>query len=379
MSTVSAAIFVCMLLLILAHSSASELKPEASDPYTNCWVSAVGSESRGNLENWGAHDALHRESVYCSRLATVKALHRAIDGFLARGLCRLDGGTFCRFGRDGQPWSEGRSAFSGSDGEWAISGHSGDSEDHTRFLFDAAFRIAPGRVCEVGFNAGHSAITLMIAAKPNATYLAFDLPRLNEGANEELFELVKLWLGAPSQMDIRWGNAGETIPKHLDSVAAQTRENAVGAYRSPQLCDIVFYDGAHDVISVLDGLMGLRKMSNRAKSFVILDDVRCDGALCGHSTVAWDFLIWAGIIEEGRCARTQSKYTQGSTADFGACVGRYRWGQSAARCSVFDAWCVARSYSVPYELEKSSKEWLACCFGAGSHTRAGDNSLILGH
>lgn len=349
--------------------------------------------------------------TYEARWAVARALHRVIDGYLARSLCRLDGGALCKVGRDSRPFPEGRGAFAGSDGEWAVSGHSGESEEHTRFLFDAAFRRAPRRVCEVGFNVGHSAVTLLTAAGANSSYLGFDLPRLNVGVNEEFFELLRLWLGG-ERLEIRWGDAGLTIPRYLAeaSAAALTRPSPPpapaaamvrgGAARGAS-CDLLFYDGAHDALSVLRGLSLLRKLAAVGPdTLVILDDVRCSGPLCGHSALAWDFMVWAGQIREERCQSARSVHARARAAgdageddsdfDFGACLGRFRWGPAAAGCAVFDARCVLNSYE-DYRAESGAAgppagaaeaargaRWSKCCLSRQPSPELGPASVVVG-
>lgn len=290
-----------------------------------------------------------RECEYHQRWALARATHRAIDAFLARGLCRLDAGALCRTGRDGRPFLEGRAAFRGSDGEWAVSGHSGESTSHTRFLFDAAFLHSPKRICEVGFNVGHSAASLLIAAGGNASYLGFDLPRLNPGANQEFFEMLKLWLGPEHRLEMMWGDASLSIQSYLD------RSQAVSA------CDLLFYDGAHDVLSVLRVLPQLRRLAAPSRAIIIIDDVRCNGPLCGHSALAWDFLVWAGLIEEVHCQSSRSAHAALEGDDFGACLGRFKWGAQAANCPRFDARCVAGTYVDGDSRSDRDEEWSKCC------------------
>lgn len=298
--------------------------------------------------------AEERQCDYAVRWATVRTLHQVMDGFLARTLCRLDGGSRCQVGRDGRPFYEGRTAFAGSDGEWAVSGHSGESVQHTKFLFDIAFQHAPKHVCEVGFNVGHSAVTLLVGAGSNTSYLGFDLPRLNQGVNEEFFEMVKIWIGAHHKLEMRWGDAGVLVPHFL-------AQEGVGD------CELVFYDGAHDVLSVLRLLPLLKQLAvhSSRRALVVVDDVRCSGPLCGHSALAWDFLVWAGIIEEIRCQASRSVRAAASALvgdDFGACLGRFVWGSRATRCSSFNARCVAKTYQEPYVPGGSNTAaWLSCC------------------
>lgn len=313
---------------------------------------ALGLSSRGSCALGAellAAACSTRQCEYTARWEVVRSLHRAIDGFLARGLCRLDVGTLCRVGRDGRPFVEGRGRFAGTDGEWAISGHSGDSSEHTRFLFDVAFERAPARICEVGFNAGHSAATLLVAAGRNSSYLGFDLSVLNPGTNEELFELFRAWMDPSHRLEMHWGDARSTMSHYL----ADRGRGGAG-------CDLLFYDGPHDAVSVLHNLPLLRGLASRSRPLIIIDDVRCTEVLCGHSSFAWDFLVWAGLIKEIRCRSARSVHATSSGNDFGACVGEFQWGQPAASCSTFDSMCVVRTYSES-PGGGLAEAWSACC------------------
>ncbi|CAJ1432144.1 unnamed protein product, partial [Effrenium voratum] len=258
----------------------------------------------------------------------LEVLHRAIDAFLQRHACRLDRGQLCARGRDGRPFAQGREAF-GWDG-WAVSGHTGESPEQTAFLFEVAASLAPSAICEVGFNAGHSAATLLAAGPENASYLGFDWPILNPGLNEELFELLRLWLPG-HKMEMYWGDAYPKLLQHL-------------AKEEGASCDLIFLDGPHDLLQVLKLLVLLRRLARKGTAYVLLDDVRCDSDMCEHSAIAWDFLRWLGILRELRCRASGGR---------GACLGRFLWGR--LRCGAFDARCVGRLGRL------GRAEWAACC------------------
>eukprot|EP00929_Paragymnodinium_shiwhaense_P091259 TRINITY_DN51285_c0_g1_i1.p1 TRINITY_DN51285_c0_g1~~TRINITY_DN51285_c0_g1_i1.p1 ORF type:complete len:374 (-),score=58.50 TRINITY_DN51285_c0_g1_i1:371-1492(-) len=339
-------------------------------------VLAVAGDSSSSLAGGGLRAALQlvglgeREAPceYEVRWQRVKGWHQTIDTYLARTLCRLDEGVYCRTGRDRRPYQDGRSSFPGSDGEWAISGHTGESETSTRFLFDVAFLQAPRRVCEVGFNVGHSAVTLLVAAGANASYLGFDMSVLNPGVNEEFFEMLKRWLGAERDMEMHWGDAEEQLDAYLSEPLAAGSEKA---------CDLIFYDGRHDFLAVLPMIVLLRRLASGRRPLLVVDEVRCGHRLCGHGSWAWDFFIWLGALEEIACRSSASRTAaaaayrdalDGSSGeehlDFGLCVGELLRGprfNARKRCGVFDAACVARSYREDYPAGYGEEVWPRCC------------------
>lgn len=290
-----------------------------------------------------------RNFEYEHRWLMARTLHRVIDDFLARYLCRLDHGELCNTGRDGQPFEAGIiTEATNKTGAWAVSGHSGESERVTTLLFDAAFKRAPRRICEVGFNVGHSAVTLLAAAGRNASYLGFDLPILNPQVNLEFFDMITAWFGEGRSLEMRWGDARDTVPRYL----VETRTDEV----VKPACELTFYDGPHDVVSVLKLLPLLRQLSASSRSIILVDDVRCAMPVCNHSALAWDFLAWAGFLREISCVSDD-----GPEPVYGACLGEFLRGPSAIRCSRFDTRCVAATYDVPARGGLRETEWQKCC------------------
>ena len=276
-----------------------------------------------------------------------------LNAFLSHWACKLESGKYCQLGRDGRPFQAGRGSFDGSDGEWAVSGHSGESAEQTKFLFEVAARISPRQICEVGFNAGHSALTLLVGSGENSSYLGFDWSKLNPGLNEELFRMIRSWFPR-RDMKILWGDAYPNIQAFLTAEAG-TGEG---------LCDLIFFDGPHDVLQVLKFMPLLRSLARRSRPFLLVDDVECSSPICLHSTLAWHFLVWMGIVISIDCRATGTK--RGSK-DMGACLGRFQWGQ-AVRCQAFDARCVAHTLGMSYQQQQ--ERWHQCCLTLAAATPA---------
>jgi hypothetical protein len=153
------------------------------------------------------------------------------------------------------------------------------------------------RVCETGFNAGHSAVVLLSAlhsalatqggaafsADTNATrveYVGFDL-----GDNEWTAPAAQ-WINRslfPGELDLVVGDSSKTIPLALGTTASPLRRTSrrggggrtrVSLATVPAQCDVVSIDGNHTVGGVVADWLALRHHLNRAYgSLVLFDDV----------------------------------------------------------------------------------------------------------
>eukprot|EP00931_Biecheleriopsis_adriatica_P114732 TRINITY_DN90645_c0_g1_i1.p1 TRINITY_DN90645_c0_g1~~TRINITY_DN90645_c0_g1_i1.p1 ORF type:complete len:702 (-),score=50.07 TRINITY_DN90645_c0_g1_i1:497-2602(-) len=286
---------------------------------------------------------LEQSTSYTSRYSQMQQLHRIIDDYLDRSLCRLDNGSLCQHGR-----TMSRSSFNGSDGRWGVSGHTGDLQQITKLLFDTAFSVKPRRICEVGFNVGHSAVTLLTASGTGSSYLGFDLPIINPGVNELFFSMLQSWL-PEHQLAMNWGDEAESIPAYVASLKGHEAK-----------CELVFYDGSHTLNRMLHVLPLLHQLSIPGAA-IIVDDVRCPQPQCRDSTYAYEFLIWAGFIEELRCKTEHVGWLGWRT---GQCIGRFHWPE-AVRCPKIDRKCVSRVFkqnrSTHGSFVNRPEAWPRCC------------------
>lgn len=85
-------------------------------------------------------------------------------------------------------------------------------------------------VCEIGFNAGHSAVMFLSAGK-NIRLTSFDMGKLPWSSDmvERIHQLF------PGQFKYIKGNSREIIPQYMDKVKSGTADS----------CDIMFVDGDH--------------------------------------------------------------------------------------------------------------------------------------
>lgn len=94
-----------------------------------------------------------------------------------------------------------------------IEGFSGQVPAEVQFLYENSKRERPATICEIGFNAGHSAATLMAGSADTVpTYYGFDIgmhlyAAPNFGTLKSIFN---------DRMHITWGDSTQTVGKYFD-------------------------------------------------------------------------------------------------------------------------------------------------------------------
>jgi hypothetical protein len=135
------------------------------------------------------------------------------------------------------------------------------------------------RVCQVGFNAGHSAIAFLLA-RPNVELVSFDLLEHPYGRPAEAFVATAF----PGRHRVFAGPSNRTL---LEFAMAHPEER----------CDLAFVDGAHTEEAAFEDLM---LMSLLAPT-VVMDDVGCQSNFCDGPAKAWQRMQDAGRIREHLC------------------------------------------------------------------------------
>ena len=143
---------------------------------------------------------------------------------------------------------------------FSMMGHIG-TEDEQLVAYSRAVleRWRVRAVCEVGFNAGHSAALFLALTSPqNATYLAFDL--FNQGYSSRALEFIsKLF---PGRVRTFAGLSQKTIPKHRQML---------------QHCDVWSLDGSHDegaIVDLRNAFAASASLATPVRSpLVLMDDV----------------------------------------------------------------------------------------------------------
>lgn len=165
-------------------------------------------------------------------------------------------------------------------------GSIGWSQVQQAYYYRVAAHPAVRRICEVGFNAGHSS-ALWLTANPTARVDTFDLfDRTTMAAMVANYELLRARF--PGRLHSHRGDSLRSVP------AAQLEEP----------CDLVHVDGKHDYPhAVLDTVHLMAK--SRPSALYLFDD-QCDaeGGCAGHNSyaaarpaLATCDLVKAGLLE----------------------------------------------------------------------------------
>lgn len=153
----------------------------------------------------------------------------------------------------------------------------------------------PLRICEVGLDAGHSAVR-WLCAFPEATLVSFDLFEHNAS-------------------HIAAGFLSRSFPGRFRVVGGDTRNTLPAANHVRLNCDIISIDGGHTEEVARNDINRLRPHAS-TKHALLIDDVRCAWWLCRDPTRVWVDAIAAGLIVEHRC--------EVHRCCRGWCAGRYR-------------------------------------------------------
>lgn len=135
-----------------------------------------------------------------------------------------------------------------------------------------------GTVCEIGFNAGHSALRFL--AQSNASVYEFDLGAHHYSKVSANF-LSKAF---PERFHIAWGDSRTTVP-------AFHRKN-------PSVrCDLLVVDGFHSYSAAKADLENFRMLA-AVDHVLIIDDTPCNQEWCHGPTKAWADKVSEGCIKQ---------------------------------------------------------------------------------
>jgi predicted O-methyltransferase YrrM len=177
--------------------------------------------------------------------------------------------------------------FLSQKGARIIEGHSGGSPGQTADL--ARLAALPGirRIMEIGFNAGHSADTIL-SANPRAQLVSFDI------GLHECVPVAKEYVDAryPGRHRLIIGDSQATVPRYVLDHPGDT-------------FDMIFIDGGHEGPVPLADLRNCARLAHQ-DTIVIMDDIVYDTRLSDfynvQPTQAWRQMIQEGRIVEKRYA-----------------------------------------------------------------------------
>ena len=125
-------------------------------------------------------------------------------------------------------------------------------------------------ICEIGFNAGHSALG-WLSANPDAKVTMFDLWEHTYNAKAEEFIRLQTDLH-PDRMKIIKGSSLETVKKYH-------AENP--RFR----CDVISIDGGHSYDIAVKDVDNMKFLANQFFNILLIDDTNCDKTWCVDSTI----------------------------------------------------------------------------------------------
>ncbi|CBJ29255.1 conserved unknown protein [Ectocarpus siliculosus] len=107
------------------------------------------------------------------------------------------------------------------------------------------------KICEVGFNAGHSSLNWLLNSRPSTKVLAFDL-----GEYEYMRHALDfLQMVFPGRLEVLIGHSTVTIPAYA------VVEEAAG--RDTRTCNVLFVDGDHTEEGAYADLINFRALASR--------------------------------------------------------------------------------------------------------------------
>ncbi|CAJ1390186.1 unnamed protein product [Effrenium voratum] len=148
-------------------------------------------------------------------------------------------------------------------------------------------------ICEVGFNAGHSAFAMLLSADARMT--SFDL--MSKSYTPACHRLLRMAL--PHRHIMVEGPSNVTIPRFV-----------LG--NLDHRCDLIFIDGGHLEEEALWDLAHVSLLAT-ARSLVVMDDIGCSSAFCEGPTRAWRRFLGAGRVRQLGCQQeTERSWCWGS-------------------------------------------------------------------
>ena len=135
------------------------------------------------------------------------------------------------------------------------------------------------RICEIGFNAGHSAF-LFLESNANVSLVSFDIAQYP--FTKPIAEHVKYLF--PGRFEIVYGDSTKTIPDAKTTLS--------GA------CDLLIVDGGHTYEVAKQDLVNMRSLANPKHNLVVFDDYPAPGKSESNEKLekAWHESIQEGFL-----------------------------------------------------------------------------------
>jgi len=158
-----------------------------------------------------------------------------------------------------------------------ILGHTGFHYEKARALASIFADPRVKTVCEIGFNAGHSALNALLA-REGIQVISFDLGEYWDSYSKHSYQLLSN--NFPNQLTLVMGDSTDTVPHFI-------RE------RPDQKCNILFVDGGHTKDVAAADIANMAPLANHTFHRLIVDD-----ADWGPVREAWDEAVAGGMVKE---------------------------------------------------------------------------------
>eukprot|EP01060_Flectonema_neradi_P040705 TRINITY_DN9388_c0_g1_i1.p1 TRINITY_DN9388_c0_g1~~TRINITY_DN9388_c0_g1_i1.p1 ORF type:complete len:332 (+),score=83.04 TRINITY_DN9388_c0_g1_i1:196-1191(+) len=172
-------------------------------------------------------------------------------------------------------------------------------------------------LCETGFNAGHSAVTFLLA-KPGLKMNSFDL--FIQAYSSSCYDYIRAVFGE-ARMTVHKGDSHKSLGK-LGKVPPDSRLH----------CDAVSVDGAHSFKACLKDVEGLGNLIFKEHTPVLMDDTADGFEMNGGPAEVWRKLKKENRLIQTRCVPlgVVQQWKRGSKAKpRGFCIGELNPGLGA--------------------------------------------------
>ena len=170
-------------------------------------------------------------------------------------------------------------------------GYTAQDREQTKFFIDLVHSFAPKRILEIGFNSGHSSVSLLSASAPGSEVISFDLGEHYYVDHAKAF-VDTMFAGRHTLIK---GNSIETVAKYIADNKANAKLDAVAF-------DLMFIDGGHYDDVPLRDCINCMSLAHE-NTIVVIDDIvitnRARIQRWNHSpNYAWYMMCESGYVDQ---------------------------------------------------------------------------------
>jgi len=254
-------------------------------------------------------------------------------------------------------------------------GNIGDYPSQIEAYYNFAKKHAPRQICEIGFNAGHSASVFNFAS-PTSNYQAFDLgnqsspvdEHLQHGKHEytaEAIRMIREYFRSNLQSN---SDAVSSSPKTHRQMSTKKRVQVMigdstatvpqfAARHSSFVCDLVHVDGGHfKDVPHIDLIHTYLLASTNNNTAILLDDAVCSirepfrsGTGCKMPQLAWQDLVKLGAIRQHACVEL--------AITRGYCIGYFNVGEQITT-ALLQLLATIQSKSQPSQQQEKYQQYV---------------------